>query len=107
MPLEHYQVPDWIAEYGTELSDELGAPVTDKPGARAPVNGTAAQREEYNARVRENYEAVLNEAGIKTPEDHYQQLIADRTRSEELHQKMTERAKNDDRLAVLTRRLFG
>lgn len=97
-PLEQYQVPAWIAEYGTELSHVLGTPATEteKQGPRALTSGSKAERAEYSARAREHYETVLKEAGITTLDDHYQQLIQDKSRSEELRQRFEDRIGNDE-----------
>lgn len=107
--IEHYQIPQWMAQYGVELSAMLGGDATDAEhaGAKAPQIGMAAEREEYSSRVRAHFEAVLDEAGIVTQNDYNKALIQDKSRSEEIRRAVEERIENDDRLSALTKRVIG
>lgn len=101
--LEQYQLPEWMTEYGVSLSTKLGTPGSEveTAGAKYPTGGSASEKAEYNARVRGHYEAVLKEAGIETIDDHYQQLVQDKSRSQELQQRMEERIAGDGGLMGL------
>ncbi len=107
--IERYQIPQWMAQYGVELSAMLGGDTTDTQhaGAKAPQIGMKAEREEYSSRVRAHFETVLDEAGIVTQDDYNKALIQDKSSSEEIRKTMEERIENDDRLNDLKKRVIG
>ena len=99
LPFEYYQLPDWYAAYGAELSGQLGATGgsldTQYPGT---MTASTPEREEFGKRINGHYQAILEAANVVTTEDHYNATIRDTVLSEQLHQQMTERVKNDPRL---------
>lgn len=97
--LEQYQIPDWYAQYGKEVSQNIGGKVDDAE------KGSAAERAEYSSRVREHYEAVLAAAGIETSEGLYNNTVINKEINENLKQNMAERVNNDDRLLELMHNL--
>ena len=106
LPLEKYAIPDWYADYGFELSSQLGS----RGNAFADLNPKAASvdeetRNEYSALVRQHYRDVLDNHGINSTEAHYQALIADKNTSESLRQEMAERVRADARLMELVNQL--
>lgn len=99
--VEQYQIPEWMAEFGMTLSDQLGATDTENPGIYAPTGGTSLEKSEYNARVRGHFEAVIAEANIHSSQDYYDQLIIDKERSNELHGMFMDRLNNDEKFLAL------
>lgn len=97
-PLEYYQLPEWLAQHGNELSSQLGA----KPKTEA---GSPSDREEYAALIQKHYQSVLKEAGISSVEDYYKATILDKTTSETLHQQMNARIQEDSKLLALMDKL--
>ncbi|PCI54970.1 MAG: hypothetical protein COB36_08955 [Alphaproteobacteria bacterium] len=97
-PLEYYQLPEWLAQHGNELSSHLGA----KPEAET---GSSGERAEYAALIQKHYQAVLKDANISSVEDHYKATIIDKTTSETLHQQMNARIQDDTRLLTLMDKL--
>ncbi|WP_028572926.1 hypothetical protein [Desulfonatronum lacustre] len=101
-PLEMYQIPAWFAEYGFQVSTQLGAK-GDWFAERYPQAAAAstAERREYAELVRGHYRAMLAENDITGLESHYNALVLDQSRSESLRQEMMERVRGDTRLAEL------
>lgn len=95
-PVEMYQIPKWMADYGFELSNQTGSSgnwfAERYPQAAA---ATDEERAEYSRRIDGHYQAVLDSNGIKGLEAHYQATILDLNSSESLHQQMRERLQND------------
>ncbi|WP_031387062.1 hypothetical protein [Desulfonatronum thiodismutans] len=101
-PLEMYQIPGWFADYGFQVSTQLGAK-GDWFAERHPqaAAASAAERTEYAELVRGHYQAMLAENDITGLESHYNSLILDQSRSESLRQEMVERVRGDARLTEL------
>lgn len=101
-PLEMYQIPKWFAEYGFQVSTQLGTKgdwfAESHPQAAA---ASAVERAEYAELVRGHYQAMLAENNIVGVESHYNALILDQSRSESLRQEMLERVRGDSRLTEL------
>ncbi|TBU99364.1 hypothetical protein [Stutzerimonas kirkiae] len=95
-PVEMYQVPDWMADYGFELSGQLGASASGFAERYSQAaTATQEERSEYAERISGHYQAVLASNGIEGLEAHYQATILDQASSESLHQQMRERLQND------------
>jgi hypothetical protein len=101
-PLEMYQVPGWYADYGFEVTGELGSGAngfTQKyPEAAA---ASSSDRAEYMALVQGHYQALLDANGIHDVKSHYDAMIADRETSESLRQQFVGRIQSDARLLEL------
>lgn len=108
LPFEYYQLPDWYATYGAELSGQLGATgdALDTNQYPGTMNASTPEREEFGKRINGHYQAILEAANVVTTEDHYNATIKDTALSEQLHQQMTERVKNDPRLIAIMEK-FG
>ncbi|QLF93243.1 hypothetical protein HW090_08575 [Pseudomonas sp. ABC1] len=95
-PVEMYQIPKWMADYGFELSNQTGSSgnwfAERYPQAAA---ATDEERAEYSRRIDGHYQALLASNGIEGLEAHYQATILDLNSSESLHQQMRERLQND------------
>ena len=97
-PLEYYQIPEWLAQHGNELSSQLGA----KPKAETESSDDHA---EYASLIQKHYQSILKDAGISSVEDHYKATIIDKASSESLRQQMNERLQGDTRLQELAEKL--
>ena len=89
-PLEYYQLPEWYAQYGNELSSQLG----EQPKKQS----ITTDKNKFHEHIRKHYEDTLNEAGISSIEDHYKATILNKKSSEQINHKMLQRINNDPEL---------
>ena len=107
LPLEMLAVPSWYADYGFEVSGQVGSSAnqfTEKyPQAAA---ATPDERTEYGSLVREKYDQLMDKHGINDTASHYNATILDKNASESLRKEMADMVQSDPRLMELMS-LFG
>lgn len=100
--LEMYQVPKWLADYGFEVPNKLGASANwfaeKYPKAAAAPQAALA---EYGNRLEGHFRSVLDANGIKELDDFHDALIVDQGKSEPIRQQLAERLRADPRMVEL------
>lgn len=101
-----YQVPDWMRGTGIELTPELGGNGVVQSGNSGKIyNADQNTRNEYTKLISEHYESVLSKNEIKTQEEHYNALIADKSNSEKLHLQFRESVSSDKKLTEIMQKI--
>ncbi|MFJ4386082.1 hypothetical protein ACIP02_17305 [Pseudomonas sp. NPDC089408] len=104
--VQQYAVPDWMSGYGIVLDAEkiIGrtwAEIMMSANNQKFASADSGIKAEFDAGIRQHYLSVLEKNGIDTPEKHYNELIADKSRSEEIHQQFKESIASDEKLLAL------
>lgn len=104
--VQQYAVPDWMSGYGIVLDAEniIGrswSEIMMSGNNQKFASADANIKAEFYTGIRQHYLSILEKNGIDTPEKHYNELIADKGRSEELHQQFKESVATDEKLLAL------
>lgn len=97
-----YQVPKWLADYGFEVSLNLGE--SGNWFAEKYPKAAAASQDvlvEYTSRLAGHLQTVLDANGIKGSEDYHNALIVNKETSEQIRQQFVERLRSDPRMVDL------
>jgi len=102
LPVEMYAIPNWYADYGFQVPNQLGAGgnwfAERYPEAAAASQG---ERDEYSALVRKHYDELLDANGLHDTISHYDAMIRDPQKSDQMRREMAERVEGDPRLMEL------
>jgi hypothetical protein len=103
--VQQYAIPDWMIGYGMVLDDSMigktWAEIMMTANNQKFASADSGIKAEFNAGIRQHYLSILEKNGIDTPEKHYNELIADKSRSEEIHQQFKESIASDEKLLAL------
>lgn len=102
LPLATHAIPSWYAEYGFDMSTQLGASANNF-AEKYPEAAAASkeERNEYSGLVRKHYRSLMDKYGINNTQTHYQELIVNKGSSEALRQEMADLVRGDARLMEL------
>ena len=104
--VQQYAAPDWMSGYGIVLDAEnmIGRPWTEimmSANNQKFASADSGIKAEFYAGIRQHYLDILEKNGIDTPEKRYNELIADKSRSEDIHQQFKESIASDEKLLAL------
>ena len=103
--VKQYAVPDWLSDYGVVIiGGTIGRPYHETIMYGNNAKFAAADdniKAEFYSGIRQHYLTILDKNGLHTPEDRYNALIADKNRSEEIHQQFKASIATDEKLQAL------
>ncbi|RQD66699.1 MAG: hypothetical protein D5R98_01815 [Desulfonatronovibrio sp. MSAO_Bac4] len=107
LPLEYYSVPNWLADLSPVVLQPVDLSNGFVPYESMFKRGYGLKEEypnelrEYNQLIRGHYQELLQEQGISSTRDHYEAMIVDKNKSEQMRQKMQEKISADPRAVEL------
>lgn len=104
---KQHAIPSWLGEHFIDMNFTL---MTDEWRNRTGNSGKLASAgadvvAEYTQLILQHYRTLQEENGIETPEQHYNQMIADPVRSEELRRQFNEILLSDPRTVELMQKI--
>lgn len=107
LPLDYYSVPNWLADLSPVMLQPVDLSNGPVPYENMFKRGYGLKEEypnelrEYNQLIRGHYQELLQEENISSTRDHYEAMIVDKNKSEQLRQKMQEKISADPRTVEL------